>query len=109
MGQHPATNTGVPRPIRRFALGFGWLTVAGVGALLAVGSVFVALMSAWVRLGLAASDLEGPETTMDPAKFFAEAFSHAYLGLTIELLMAVCGIVLFLLGAVLGVRRLLRP
>lgn len=73
-----------------------------------VGSVAITMVKAWVRLGEQASDLSGPDTASDPAAFFAEAFKQAYGGITLASLLAVCGIVLFLIGGigiVLGFRR----
>lgn len=91
------------RRVRRLIFGFGWFTIAAVGALLVVGSVAVTVVSAWVRLGQQASDLNGPDTATDAGQFFAAAFRDAYGGFTLPVLLALCGIVLFLTGVVGGV------
>lgn len=106
--QAPRTSdqTGLPKPVRRFIFGFGWFTVAAAGAAMVVGSVAITLMSAWVKLGEAASDLNGPDTPTQPGPFFAAAFRESYGGITLASLLAVCGIVLFLVGGVQMLRRL---
>jgi hypothetical protein len=96
------------RTAKRFLLGFGWFTVAAVGALMVVGSVAVTVVGAWVQLGQRASDLSGPDTPAQPGPFFAAAFREAYGGLTVPMLMAVCGILLVLTGIVGGVLTLRR-
>lgn len=99
------------RTARRLIFGFGWFTVTAVGALLVVGSVAVTVVRAWVRLGQQASDLNGPDSASDPGQFFAAAFREAYGGVTLPVLLAVCGIVLILagvVGGVLSLRRMLK-
>ena len=96
------------RTARRLIFGFGWFAVAAVGATLVVGSLAVTVVRAWVRLGQQASDLSGPDAPNAPGEFFAAAFREAYGGFTLPVLLAVCGIVLFLAGVVGGLFGLRR-
>jgi hypothetical protein len=105
---NPPHHSASQRTARRFIIGFGWWTVAAAGLALIVGSAAVTVVTAWVQLGQQASDLNGPDVAATPSAFFADAFRNEFGAVTLPSLLAVCGIVLFLIGCVQGIRRLIK-